>query len=138
MTAGLGPVTLLELLAAAAPARVVAPDLVALVDVARLDLHRHVEVLAVLGRVLDAAACHSRGCSCGQRARLIAAAAVLQPTRGGGTRGLGLEAVAVLALVLHLYVEDVAGELLPDRCDQPREHLEALVLVRDERVDLGE
>src|SRR3954447_23976979 len=138
MTTGLGPVTLLELLAAAAPARVVAPDLVALVDVARLDLHRHVDVDAVLRRVLDAAARDTRRGRCGKRARLIAAAAVLQPARSRRTRALRLEAVAVLALVLDLDVEDVAGELLPDRGDQAREHLEALVLVRDKRVDLGE
>src|SRR3954454_8593048 len=125
MTTGLCPVTLLELLAAAAPARVVAPDLVALVDVARLDLHRHVDVAAVVAaRVLRAAPRNARGCRCCECARLIAAASVLQPARGGRTRGLGLEAVAVLALVLHLDVEDVAGELLPDRADQAREHLE--------------
>ena len=35
-------------------------------------------------------------------------------------------------------MEDVARELLPDRVDQLGEHLEALVLVRDQRVDLGE
>src|SRR3954467_6736385 len=98
MTTGLGPATHLELLAAAAPARVVAPDLVALVDVARLDLHRHVDVAAVLCRILGAAARDTRCRRGGERTRLVAAAAVLQPARGRRTRGLGLEAVAVLAL----------------------------------------
>src|SRR3954451_11283120 len=107
MTTGLGPVTLLELLARAAPARVVAPDLVALVDVARLDLHRHVDVAAVLaGRVVHTARSPG-GRRCCQRARLFPAAAVLEPAGRGRACCLGLEAVAVLALVLHLDVEDV-------------------------------
>src|SRR3954470_18067325 len=129
---GLCPVTLLELLAAPAPARVVAADLLFLVDVPRLHLDGQVEHL-LLG-VLDARR-HHAGRRRGERARrpLGAAAGVLQPA---GTGRLLLEAVR--ALVLDLHVVDVARELLPDRRHQRAEHLEALVLVRDQRVDLGE
>src|SRR2546423_13476112 len=91
---GLCPVTLLELLARPAPARVVAPDLLLLVDVPRLDLHRHVEHLLL--RVLERRARRSgRGCR-RQSTRLIAAAAVLQTPRPG--RLLLLEAVRALVL----------------------------------------
>ena len=52
------------------------------------------------------------------------------PQRGAGLLLLGLDR--------HLDVEDVARELVPDVVHQLREHLEALVLVGHERVDLRE
>src|SRR4051812_34633951 len=97
--------TLLELLAGAAPARVVAADLLLLVHVPRLDLHRQVEHL-LLGVVERP--CGPCRCSCRQRARLVSPAAVLERPRAA----LLLEAVR--ALVLDLHVVDVARELLPD------------------------
>src|SRR5262249_42537205 len=88
----------------------------------------------------------------GERARLLVATAGVLVAPGGraGVAAadrpgralrllLGLSATAtVLALDLDLDVEDEARELLPDRVDQAAEHLEAVVLVGDDRLDLGE
>src|SRR5690242_7689644 len=98
----LRPVTLLELLARPAPARVVAADLLLLVDVPRLDLHRHVEHV-LLGELEARRPGAPRGRRRRERARLVAAAAVLQCAGSPGR--LLLEAVR--ALVLHLHVVDV-------------------------------
>src|SRR4051794_16454284 len=131
---------LLELLAGAAPARVVAADLLLLGDAARLDVHglRELAVVAV-GHGLSHLAGHDARGRRGQGARLdLAAAGVLEVGAAAPLlRGERL-ACAAGALDLHLDVEDEARELLPDRLDQGGEHVEALVLVGDERVLLGE
>src|SRR5918992_1848514 len=119
-----GPVTLLELLAAPAPAGVVAAELLVLVDSALLD-HRSGLLL------LDAVAVAAVG------ARLVVerAAGVLERRRAA--RGL-LQRHAVLAPDLDLDVVDHAREVGPDRVHQVLEEREGLVLVRDDRLDLGE
>src|SRR4051794_13936527 len=142
-----GPVALLELLARPAPARVVAPDLLGRLDPALLDRRRH-----VVGRVdrvavgADRRAGRGRAAGRrGQRARLrrVAAAAVrdLAGTRRGAARPrrprlvlLRRGRAAVLALDLHLDVEDHPGEVRPDRVHQVGEELERLVLVGDDRL----
>src|SRR4051794_2924140 len=71
----LGPVALLELLAGAAPARVVAADLVLLVDVPGLDEHRglvlDLGVIAVLLARAGNGAGRRRGGRRRERARLV-------------------------------------------------------------------
>src|SRR5215208_6333797 len=142
---------LLELLATAAPARIVATDLLVLVQYALLDLHRLVDLVDGVGRrALDALGNAARG-RCRQRARLglatpavVAVAAGRRAARAAADRpaGAGLRtrvgAAAVLALDLDLDVEDEPRELLPDRVDQTAEHLEAVVLVGHDRLYLGE
>src|SRR4051812_8491985 len=119
---------LLVLLAAAAPARVVAPDLLLLRQAPRLDLDGSLEIL--LGHAIGQLARGRRG----ERARLLVAAARVgvaagrrarraaadRPGAGLGTLLLSRPAAtaAVLALDLDLDVEDEARELLPDRVDQ--------------------
>src|SRR4051812_730753 len=143
---------LLELLAGTAPTRVVAPDLLLLVEHPLLDLHFLVDLVERVRRGALNALGHAAGGRCRQRARLglaAAAAVVGQPARGAAARAAadrpaGLRAgasavgAAVLALDLDLDVEDEARELLPDRVDKPAEHLEAVVLVGDDRLDLRE
>src|SRR3954471_20922996 len=126
---------LLELLAGAAPAWVVATDLLLLGDAPRLDVSglQELALLAVRGLAQRRARC--RG---GQRARLNAATAELEVAIPAALlRREGLSGAARV-LDLHLDVEDEARELLPDRLDQGGEHVEALVLVGDQRVLLGE
>src|SRR4051794_34993495 len=126
----LGPVALLEFLARAAPARVVATDLVALVHVPGLDDGEGLDRRAVLV-VGDLGPGGARGGG-GQGARLAlgAAARVLEVARAvGAALALRREGAVGRSLDLHLDVEDVARELLPDRLDEGREHVEALVLV---------
>src|SRR5215211_1855270 len=142
---------LLVLLAGPAPAGIVAADLLLLVEHALLDLDRLVDLLDGVRRgALDALGHAARGRR-RQRAGLsLAAPAALVAVAAGraarpaadrppaaGLRSGGL-AAAVLALDLDLDVEDEAGELLPDRVDQAPEHLEAVVLVGDDRLDLRE
>src|SRR4051794_4587646 len=126
---------LLELLAGAAPAWVVAADLLLLGYAPCLDVSRLQELalLAVRGLAQRRARC--RG---GQRARLNAATAELEVAIPAALlRREGLSGAARV-LDLHLDVEDEARELLPDRLDQGGEHVEALVLVGDEWILLGE
>src|SRR5215211_4489384 len=121
---------LLVLLAGPAPAGIVAADLLLLVEHALLDLDRLVDLLDGVRRgALDALGHAARG-----RRRQRAGLSLAAPA---GLRSGGL-AAAVLALDLDLDVEDEAGELLPDRVDQAPEHLEAVVLVGDDRLDLRE
>src|SRR3954447_6727656 len=128
------PVALLELLARPAPARVVAVDLLDGGHAALLDDGR--------GLVVDVAARLARrgiGVGAGLRgahaARVgDAARARLRPRR----RVLLLGGRAVLALDLHLDVEDHAREVRPDRVHEVGEQRERLVLVGDDRLDLGE
>src|SRR5919199_3897072 len=138
----LGAMTFLEFLARAAPAGVVAPDLVVLPGAPRLDLHRLHDVLVAVRRRLRDLAWDRAGRRRGERARLrltAPAARVLEVARTARAALLRrVGGIPVGALDLDLDVEDVARELLPDRLDQGREHLEALVLVGDERVLLGE
>src|SRR5690349_16941205 len=122
---------LLELLAGAAPAWVVAADLLALVDVPPLDVHGHRELLVIaVGRGLGDLAWHDARSRGGERARLRLGgpALVLEPRRlaRAGLRRGELLRLPVRPLDLDLDVEDVARELLPDRVDQRAEHLEAL------------
>src|SRR3954471_19587283 len=142
---------LLELLAGTAPARVVAADLLALVQHALLDLHRLVDLVDRVRRRAGDALGHATRRRRRERARLrlAAAAALVAVGRRGRRAGAagdaparaGLRAAlapAVLPLDLDLDVEDEARELLPYRVDQPAEHLEAVVLVGDDRLDLRE
>src|SRR3954454_19969882 len=132
-TCPLGPVALLELLARAAPARVVAADLLVLVDDALLDnrgLDRLVGVDAVAVPAVGAGLVVERAPRVGERRPARRAAGAL----GGGER----LALPVLALRLDLDVVDHAREVRPDRVHEVLEEREALVLVRHERVDLGE
>src|SRR3954451_4421351 len=129
----LGPVALLELLARAAPARVVAADLLVLVDDALLDdrgLDRLVGVDAVAVPAVGAGLVVERAARVGERR-----AAGGAPGAVGGPERLAL---AVLALHLDLDVVDHPREVRPDRVHEVLEEREALVLVRHERVDLGE
>src|SRR6476661_2346561 len=128
---------LLELLAGAAPAWVIAANLLFLRDAARLDVDGLQELaLLAVGSLAERDARGSRR----EGARLRARAAELEVARPASTRARRerLRRAAVGALDLDLDVEDEARELLPDRLDQGGEHVEALVLVGDERVLLGE
>src|SRR5947209_11912005 len=124
---------LLVLLPRAAPARVVAADLVALVDMPCRDDRHHELLLSVGGG--GPLGDHARGGG-GEGAwlRVGGSAGVAQPPGGarvGRGRPGGLRSwrgAGALTLHLDLDVEDVAGELLPDRVDERLEHLEALVL----------
>src|SRR3954452_24506913 len=126
---------LLELLAGAAPAWVVAADLLLLGYAPCLDVSRLQELalLAVRGLAQRRARC--RG---GQGARLNAATPELQVAVPAPLLRRERLSASAGVLDLHLDVEDEARELLPDRLDQGGEHVEALVLVGDERVLLGE
>src|SRR3954452_16600373 len=131
----------LELLPGAAPARLVAPELLVLVQAPGLDVHRLAHLVGGVPRRRRDPGRHGTGRRSGERARLVlrAAARVAEPARGAGAGGGGpLLAGSVLALDLDLDAEDVAAELLPDRVDEPGEHLEALVLVGHERILLRE
>src|SRR3954471_22080773 len=144
----LGPVTFLELLAGPAPAGVVAADLLALVHPPRLHGSRGGDLVdRHLRRARHARRYGARGRRRkGARLVLGGATLVLEARAGRARAGCGLPRgrdgtaarPAVLALDLDLDAEDVARELLPDRVDQAGEHLEALVLVGHERVDLRE
>src|SRR5215207_6098577 len=123
---GLGAVALLVLLARAAPARVVATELLVLVDAPLLDHgaagRRLLARLPVRGRLV-----------------LGGAARVLHRRRAAAAAPLvGQRAVAVRARHLDLDVVDHPREVRPDAVHQVLEEREALVLVSDERVDLGE
>src|SRR3954468_11283692 len=126
---GSGAVALLELLARAAPARVVAPELVVLVDAALLDRRGWLRA----GRAgVDPVAPAAVG------ARLVLERAARVGVRPGAT-GLGADRlVAVGALDLDLDVVDHAREVRPDGVHQVLEERERLVLVGDQRLDLGE
>src|SRR4051812_3970429 len=130
----LGAMALLELLAGAAPAWVITADLLLVGDAAGLDVDRLDQLaLVAIGRLAQRDTRGGRG----QRARLHAAAAEVEVGVAALLRGEAL-AVAIGSLDLDLDVEDEARELLPDRLDQGGEHVEALVLVGDQRVLLGE
>src|SRR4051812_47930705 len=133
----LRPVALLVLLARAAPARVVAPDRLVLVDATLLhglDRLLLVDLGVALGR--DAAGRGGR-----QRARLRGAdaAGVGDPAARRArprSRALGqvvvTAAVAVRGVDLDLDVEDHPREVRPDGVHQVGEEVEGLVLVGDE------
>src|SRR4051794_40652033 len=135
-----GPMALLVLLAGPAPAGIVAPDLLVVglddrdrVLAGAIAALRHVR-RAAGGRLRRRCDRRARRRGLGQRRGLLGAAAGVRDA-GRRPRRLGLE---VGRLDGDLDVEDDAGELLPDRVHELAEHLEALVLVGDERVDLGE
>src|SRR5215217_8203826 len=112
---------LLELLAGAAPAWVVAADLLVLVEPARLDDRERADQLLVLGLYRHRPA--------GRRGDRLAAlsglaACVVQAGRGGRVlAGATARRCRLLRLDVHLDVEDVARELVPDVVHQLREHL---------------
>src|SRR5689334_14003361 len=123
-------VAALEFLAAAAPARVVAADLLDRRDAALLDgrCGLRLGVLAPVGRGRIAQRAGLRG----PDATRVGDAAVAG--RGPGRRVLLLRRVAVLALDLDLDVEDHPREVRPDRGHEVGEQREGLVLVGDERL----
>src|SRR4051794_21809077 len=130
----LGAVALLELLARAAPARVVAAELGVLVAPALLH-DRHVVRLVGLDAVALAAV--------GARLVLEGPARVLERAearllRRRGGPALGRRLVAVRRLDLDFDVVDHPGEVGPDGVHEVLEEGERLVLVGDERLDLGE
>src|SRR5918994_7753155 len=147
---GSGAVALLVLLARAAPAGIVAPDLLALVldPGAGLCLLRGrglsgglsgLSPLTVPGRRDRAAGRRGRrgrGSGLPQRRGLLGAAPrVLHSARL--LRGLEL-LLGPRRGDVDLHVEDQQRELLPHRVHELLEHRVALVLVGDEGVDLGE
>src|SRR5436305_12886265 len=107
--------TVLELLAAAAPARLVAAELLVLVEAAGLDVNGLRDVVGgVLGGLRDAGG-DRPGCRGGERARLVLGTPAFIAQAPGRARAGGrrpLLALAVLALDLDLDAEDVARELL--------------------------
>src|SRR5436309_6630107 len=137
-----GAVALLELLAAATPARIVAPDLVLLVDDALL-YHGHLLLGVVeVGHFGPAhGATGGRGGGC-QRARADRAASArvghaacaCRAARGG--EGFPRSA-AVVALDVDLHVEDHSRVVAPDAVHEVAEEGEGLVLIGHERVDLS-
>src|SRR4051794_17503034 len=132
---------LLELLAGAAPAGIVAADLLVLVEA--LGLHGlwqgHL-VSGQVGRLGDPGWDGARLAGCGgdRRCAALGVAARVAVGPSGAAADGPLRTLLLLLLDLDLDVEDVARELVPDVVHQRREHLEALVLVGHERVDLGE
>src|SRR5215211_5538208 len=133
----LGAVALLELLARPAPARVVAADLLVLVHPALLD-DRH-RLLLVIGLcVADSRARGRRGEGAGLRGARAARVRDLTGAAGAVGRVVLPRAVAAGALHLDLDVEDHARKVRPDGVHQVAEQLERLVLVGDQRIDLGE
>src|SRR4051794_36587485 len=139
-----GTVTLFKFLARAAPARVVAADLLGRLDAPLL--HRR-GVIDPVDREAVGPDRHVAG-RLGQRARLRGRAAARVRYLGGARRAAArrdrrprlvlLRRDAVLALDLDLDVEDHPREVRPDRVHEVREELERLVLVGDDRLDLGE
>src|SRR6188472_4307250 len=135
-------VAALELLAAPAPARVVAADLVALVRHSLLGDHRaSAGVERTRGHADPVAAEHraggcspaGRGYRLGPRERLVL---VGEPAPVEGLGGLGL-LERVYLLDLDLGVEERANDLLADLRVQLFEHPVPLGRVLDERVLLG-
>src|SRR3954451_4302254 len=133
-TGPLGAVALLELLARAAPARVVAAEVRVLVDPPLGD-HGHVVPWGLAGLAVGVRLILERAARVGERAQTGRRLLRGIPLRG---RRLLLRAVAVRALDLDLDVVDHAREVGPDRVHQVVEEREGLVLVGHERLDLGE
>src|SRR3954447_24075501 len=143
-----GAVALFKFLARPAPARVVAPDLLGRLDPPLLDrrgdLVRRLHPAAVRADPGRAGAARRRG----ERARLrgpdaagvrdLAGARRAAARRDARPRLVLLRRLAVLALDLDLDVEDHPREVRPDGVHQVGEQLERLVLVGDDRLDLGE
>src|SRR5215203_4280769 len=124
---GLRPVALLELLARPAPARVVAAELLVGLDAALLDGRGDQLALLVDRAVVGV------GLVLGRPARVLQP---LRPARAvAGRRG---RAFAVLGLDGDLDVVDEPREVRPDGVHQVLEERERLVLVGDDRLDLGE
>ena len=121
---GQRPVALLELLARPAPARVVAAELLVLVDAALL--HRR-------GRTGSSLAARRRRRSAGPRTCRPSTRA-----RRGALTACCCCGDPVLALDLDLDVVDHPREVRPDGVHQVLEERERLVLVGDDRLDLGE
>src|SRR5688572_13579446 len=134
------PVALLELLAAAAPARIVAADL-RLVALHRLD---HVVAadagrLAILDEVVDAARRRRLRRAGEDRGGLLLRVVVIERGRALGHRAdrhvhLGLAAVA---LDHRLQPPQVADDLFLDASAHVLEQREALLLVLDQRIALA-
>src|SRR3954453_20965170 len=147
-TAPSGAVALFKFLARPAPARVVAPDLLGRLDPPLLD--RRGDLVRRLHRVAVRADAGRAGAArrLGERARLrgpdaagvrdLAGARRAAARRDARPRLVLLRRLAVLALDLDLDVEDHPREVRPDGVHQVGEQLERLVLVGDDRLDLGE
>src|SRR4051794_12705557 len=147
-TAPSGAVALFKFLARPAPARVVAPDLLGRLDPPLLD--RRGDLVRRLHRVAVRADAGRAGAArrLGERARLRGPDAARVRDLPGARRAAArrdarprlvlLRRRAVLALDLHLDVEDHPREVRPDGVHQVGEQLERLVLVGDDRLDLGE
>src|SRR6202007_2484626 len=79
------------------------------------------------------------GAGGGAAARVRDAARARGVARSGERRlRCAYSATAVLALDVDLHVEDHARVVGPDAVQQVAEELEGFVLVRDQRIDLGE
>src|SRR4051795_2011758 len=134
-----GPVTLLVLLARAAPARVVPADsLLVVLDDRLLIGDRSAAVAGLIFEGLlggDVSAGGRRDGRLAERRGLLGGA-----TRVVETADLLRRRELRLRLRSHLDLdmEDQARELLPDRVHKRLEHREALVLVGDQRIDLRE
>src|SRR4051794_22940142 len=147
-TAPSGAVALFKFLARPAPARVVAPDLLGRLDPPLLD--RRGDLVRRLHRVAVRADAGRAGAArrLGERARLrgpdaagvgdLAGARRAAARRDARPRLVLLRGLAVLALDLDLDVVDHPREVRPDGVHQVGEELERLVLVGDDRLDLGE
>src|SRR6478672_13478022 len=146
LTGRLRAVALLEFLAGAAPARIVAADLLGRVDPALLDDRERLVGLDGVAVGPHRGAGATRGLR--ERARMRGPhAARVRDLAGPGRAAAGSDArprlvllrrAAVLALHLDLDVEDHPREVRPDGVHQIGEELERLVLVGDDRFDLGE
>src|SRR3954469_970615 len=143
-----GAVALFKFLARPAPARGVAPDLLGRLAPPLLD--RRGDLVRRLHRVAVRADAGRAGAArrLGERARLrgpdaagvrdLAGARRAAARRDARPRLVLLRRLAVLALDLDLDVEDHPREVRPDGVHQVGEQLERLVLVGDDRLDLGE
>src|SRR3954471_21127066 len=142
-----GAVALFKFLPRAAPARVVAPDLLGRLHPPLLD--RRSDLVGRLHRVAVGADGGARAARrLGERARLRSADAAGVRDLAGARRAAArrdarprlvlLRGRGVLALDLDLDVEDHPREVRPDGVHQVGEQVERLVLVGDDRLDLGE
>src|SRR5438067_9074097 len=138
----LGAVALLELLAAPAPAGLVAPHLVFLVDHPLLDDRQGLDRFTfVVERLGPHAGCRGGRPQRPGAGRALTARVGHAPGAGrvaGGGEGGDGGAAAVLVLDVDLDVEDHPRVVGPDAVHEVAEQREGFVLVRHERVDLGE
>src|SRR4051794_23900701 len=135
-----GAVALLVLLARSAPAGVVAADFVVLVFDHGLDRFEAAAVRpgGLRGSDIDGAGAAPRGDLLQGRGLVLQGPAGVGEGRRLAAAVGGCHGSHLLGLDFDLGAEDQFRELVPDRVHQLLEHLEALVFVGDEGVDLGE